>query len=171
MGKYLDIARKLEGQRVDSVGSHVENHEPVILEPMESGGQLDFIDHLTETEREYYLNLVEFMESPEHGMGLETAKPEAGRIIARNRQLLQIQQAAQDYKRYGYIKIFSTVLGEAVYLVKHKGVAERVPDQSLPVFTEKDLLELDARELPPELTKTILECKVLFGGSIAKKEK
>ena len=49
MGKYLDIARKLKKQKADSSASHVENFDPVILEPVEGAESLDFIDHLTET--------------------------------------------------------------------------------------------------------------------------
>ncbi len=42
---------------------------------------LTFIDHLTETEREYYLNLLEIMQSPKFGLDRETAEQEAGKII------------------------------------------------------------------------------------------
>jgi len=42
---------------------------------------LTFIDHLTETEREYYLNLLEIMQSPKFGLDRETAEEEAGKII------------------------------------------------------------------------------------------
>ena len=101
MGKYLDIARKLEKRKAGSLGSHVGNLEPTTFQPVKSVDRVDFIDHLTETEREYYLNLVEIMQSPKFGMDLEAAQQEAGRIIARTRQPLQIQQAIQDYKKYG----------------------------------------------------------------------
>lgn len=168
MGKYLDIARKLEEQRTDSLGGHVENLGLDILDPVKSSERLDFIDHLDETTREYYLNLMEIMQSPKFALDKETAEQKAGAIITRHRQPLQIQQAVHDYKRYGYIKIFSTILGEAVYLAKDERSIKRVPDKNLPVFTEKDLMELDPKELGPEMVKSLLECKVLFGGCIMK---
>ena len=164
MGKYLDIARRLEEQMVGSLGSHIENLDPATFKPAASGGQLDFIDHLTETEREYYLNLLEIMQSPEFGMDREDAEREAGRIIARNRQPLQILQAMQDYKRYGYIKVYSTVLGKAVYLVKNEQVAKQVPDRILPTFLESDVEAM--RDLGKEEAKFIMESKILLGGRI-----
>ena len=39
-------------------------------------------DYFNELEREYFLNLVEFMESPKHGMDRETAEKEAAVIVA-----------------------------------------------------------------------------------------
>ena len=164
MGKYLDIARKLEEQNASSLGSHVENLKPTTSRPVKSNGRLDFIDHLTETEREYYLNLVEIMQSPKFGMDLEAAQREAGRIIARNRQPLQIQQATQDYKKYGYCQIFSTVLDGPVYLARDREAAERVPDLNIPVYLESDIKAV--KYLPSEEVKLLLEAKLLFGGPI-----
>jgi len=164
MGKYLDMARKLEQRKADSLGRPVENHEPVNLEPIESAGGLDFIDHLTETEREYYLDLLEIMESPKFGLDRETAEHEAGKIIARHRQRLQSEQAAKDFNRDGYIKIFSTVLNRAVYLARDEPAASQVPDQSLTVFTFGDMESL--KGLEPAEALFLMEAKILFGGRI-----
>lgn len=43
------------------------------------------LDYLTELEREYFFNLVEFMESPEHRMDRETAEQEAREIVTEYR--------------------------------------------------------------------------------------
>ena len=94
---------------------------------------------------------------------------EAGAIIARihnrtYRQPLQIQQALQDYRRYGYIRIFSTVLGKAVYLAQDERAAKGVPDDSIPVFLESDIQAVKGLSL--EEAKVLLEARILFGGPI-----
>lgn len=42
---------------------------------------LTLMGHLTESELEYYLNLLEIMQSPKFGLDRETAEEEAGKII------------------------------------------------------------------------------------------
>ena len=80
MGKYLDIARKLEKQKAESLGSPGEHLKSVTPEPVERGG-LDFIDRLTETELEYYLNLLEIMQSEKFGLDRGAAEAEAWEIV------------------------------------------------------------------------------------------
>lgn len=143
------------------------DRKPEILDTLAvDRGQADFINRLTETEREYYLNLLELMQSPKFGLNRETAGREAGAIIARNHRLLQFKQAAQNYRRYGYIKIFSTVLGKAVYLAQNERVAKCVPDQDIAVFLESDLEAV--KNLGREEAKVLLEARILFGGPIKK---
>ena len=77
---------------------------------------------------------------------------------------IQVNQAAQDYRRYGYVKIFSTVLNRAVYLAKHEQAAKRVPDRDIPVYTESDIEAV--KGLDPEVAKVLLEARILFGGPI-----
>jgi len=79
---------------------------------------------------------------------------------------IQVNQAAQDYRRYGYIKIFSTVLNRAVYLAKHEQAAKRVPDRDIPVYTESEIEAV--KGLDPEVAKVLLEARILFGGPIKK---
>ena len=164
MGKYLDIARKLEEKKVDSLGSHPEIVESITFELKKSAVNLDFTSHLTETELEYYEDLLEIMQSDKFGMCREDAEREAGRIIARNRHPLQIRQATQDYHRDGYIKIFSTALDSPVYLARDLETAKRVPDEHIPVYLESDIEAV--KYLPPEEVKLLLEAKILFGGQI-----
>ncbi len=128
---------------------------------------LTLLDQLTEAEREYYHALLEIMESPKFGMDRKTAEQEAGLIITQNRQPLQIKQAAKYYQRYGYIKIFSVLLNQAVYLVRDELAVKRVPDQRLPVYTEAELECLQG--LKQDEAKTIMEGKLVFGGSIITK--
>jgi len=128
MGRYLDIARKLEEQKVDSPGSQVENREPVSIEPVKSGERLDFIGNLTVTKK--------------FEVSQETAGKEAGVIEARDLQPLEIEQAVEDYKRFGYVKIFSAILDNEIYFAKNEDVAKRVPDRDIPVFLESDIEDL-----------------------------
>jgi len=53
----------------------------VPAKPTEWGGRLAFVDHITETEREYYIDLLEIMESPKFGMDRENAEMQARVIV------------------------------------------------------------------------------------------
>ena len=161
MGKYLDIVRKLEREKSESVGKQVTTMEPDAVEPVKSGAV--FTDLLTPTELGYYRDLLGIMQSDKFGMSQEAAEREAGRIIARNRQPLQIQQAARDYLKYGYVKIFSTVLDGVVYLARDQGAAKRVPNLNSPVYLESDIEAVKGLDL--EITKVLLEARILFGES------
>jgi hypothetical protein len=101
-------------------------------------------------------------------MPVAEAEKEAAGLVVRNKQALQLQQARKDYERYGYIKIFSTVLNQVVYLVRDQSVAIRVPDLSLPVFTESELKCLQGLE--PDEAKLLMESKIIYGGTIRSKE-
>ncbi|MCH7498749.1 MAG: hypothetical protein IH886_01870 [Nitrospinae bacterium] len=162
MGKYLDIARKLNQEKTVSIPQHAGLVDPDSLEPVK--GAAVFTDLLTPVELGYYQDLIEIMQSAKFGMSQNAAEREAGQIIARNRQPLQIKQAAQDYKKYGYVKIYSAVLGRAVYLAKHELAAKRVPNRDIPVYLESDIQA--AKGLKPEEVKILLEAKFILGGRI-----
>jgi len=153
--KYCDIP-KIDTDKTDIMAVPAKSVE----------GGVDFTDHLTETEREYYLDLVGIMQSPKFGMDREAAEREAGAMVTRNHHPLQIEQAVKDYRQYGYLKIFSTVLGEAVYLACDDRAAKRVPDRNIAVFLESDLEAVNG--LSFEESKTLLEAKFLLGGRIMK---
>jgi len=163
MGKYLDIVRKLENQKNESPGSHVENREPVTFEPVKGG--MVCADLLTDLEREIYEDVIEVAQS-KFGHDKKTAEGVAGRYVQEKCRPLQAEQAAKDFKQYGYVQIFSAVLGGRVYLVKHKGVAGRVPDRSLPVYMPEDIEAV--KGLSPKETLALLEALMIFGGSITK---
>ena len=162
MGKYLEIARKLKEQKADSLDSFIEL--PEIAQSMPVEGGIDFVNLLTETERGHYFKLLEIMQSDKFGMDRETAEREAGKMITRKRSPLQERQAAEDYRRYGYVKIFSTVLERAVYLVRDQTASRRVPDKNIPVFLEGDLGAV--KGLCPGTAKLLLEVRLIFGGPI-----
>jgi len=124
------------------------------------------IPPLTDGEREAYQGYLEEMTSSKHNFTMDKAKSEAMQLVLRPKQTLQNRQAAKEYKLDGYIKIWSTVLDEAIYLAKNEETGKRVPDQRLPVFTEDDLKELDAKTLTPQEAKLIMSTKSVFGGSI-----
>ena len=114
MGKWLDrVIEKRESKDKNSgdIPKNNTDNTDIVTVPIQAvKGEAVFADLLTETERQYYHALLEIMQSKKFGMSQDAAKQEAGRIIARNRQPLQVKQAAQDYKKYGYCRIFSTVL-------------------------------------------------------------
>jgi len=56
-------------------------HKDREIEKVECRERLAFIDYFSETEKEYFFNLVEFMESPKHGMDKEMAEKEAWAIV------------------------------------------------------------------------------------------
>ena len=150
-------------------GGDSENPDLTIIDhlavpAMSMEGGIGFVSLLTEIERGYYLDLLEIMQSPKFGMDRETAEREAGAIVARNRHPLQIKQAAQDYRKNGYIKIFSTVLGQAIYLARDEEAVKRVPDQNIAVFLESDVEAV--KGLTPDEAKVLLEAQIIFIGPV-----
>ena len=125
---------------------------------------LPILDYLTPVEQEAFHEYVDLMTSDKFKMPLAKAKQEAAQLVARNKRSLQIQQAREDYSRFGYIKIYSTVLDQAIYLARDEQIAKRVPDQRLPVYTEAELECLQGLELAE--AKVLMEGKIIFGGSI-----
>ena len=77
---------------------------------------------------------------------------------------LDISQAVADYKREGFIKIFSAYLGQSIYLAKDKRVAKKVPDKALPVYLEDEIKEL--KDLSVNELRTLHEAKRIFGGKL-----
>ena len=162
MGKYLDIARKFVNNQ-EGVAL-VEPCDFTEMPPTQPISELSLFDHLTPVEQEAFHEYVDLMTSDKFKMPLAKAKQEAAQLVARNKRTLQIQQAKSDYKRYGYIKIFSTLLNKPVYLAKDEQAVKRVPDQSLLVFTEDELKCLQG--LGSDEAKVLMEGKIVFGGSI-----
>ena len=122
------------------------------------------LDRLTDAEREAYQQYIEIVVSPKFNLPMKQAKGEAMQLVTRAKQALQARQAAKDYKRDGFIKIYSTVLSRAVYMAKNEQAAKRVPDKSLPVFLESEVLT--CKGLTTEEVKVLLEAKVIFKGTI-----
>ena len=167
MGKYLDMARKfVDDQEGVALVEPVDFTEMPPTQPKQEVLKFSLFDHLTPAEKEAFHEYVDLMTSEKFKMPLAEAEQEAAKLVARSKQVLQLPQAVKGYKRYGYIKIWSTVLDEAVYLAKDEKTGKRVPDQRLPVFTEDDLKELDAKTLTPQEAKLIMSTKSVFGGSI-----
>jgi len=165
MGKYLDMARKFVSEQESCALEEPSDFEELTLnEPKPEALEVDLLDHLTPAEQEAFHEYVDLMTSNKFKIPLEEAKIEASRLVARNKRLLQIQQAKKDYDRYGYIKIFSTLLNQAIYFVKDEQAAKRVPDQSLPVFTEAEIECL--QELKLNEVKVLMEAKIIFNGRI-----
>ena len=129
-----------------------------------SNEDLPILNYLTPVEQEAFHEYVDLMTSEQFKMPMEEAKQEAARLVARNKRSLQIQQAREDYSRFGYVKIYSTVLDRAIYLAKDEQIAKRVPDQRLPVITEAELECFRGLELAE--AKVLMEAKLVFVGPI-----
>ena len=158
---------KTSKKRVERSPENSTDKTDRIPEPI--GARVDAspsMSHLTDGEREAYQGYLEEMTSSKHNFTMDKAKSEAMQLVLRPKQTLQNRQAAKEYKLDGYIKIWSTVLDQAVYLARDEKTGKRVPDQCLPVFTEDDLKELDAKTLTPQEAKLIMSTKSVFGGSI-----
>jgi len=170
MGKWLSKVlerevipdKKIEGYLENNTDKTDRMPETIVVHADVSPS----MPHLTDGEREAYQEYVDEMTSSKHNFTMDKAKSEAMQLVLRAKRVLQARQAAKEYKLDGYIKIWSTVLDEAVYLAKDEKTGKRVPDQCLPVFTEEDLKELDAKTLTPQEAKIIMLTKSVFGGSI-----
>lgn len=169
MGKWLSRVLEKEDSRNENSQDIPENHTdstdtlPASINPETVWPSMD---HLTETERLAFGELVKDMQ----GRGLDRKESEciAWQVIDRNKRTLQIQQAVKDYRKYGFIKIHSTVLGQCLYLVKDKETAKQVPDGSLPVYTENEVKSL--KGLSREEAKVLIEAKIIFNGMIGIKK-
>ena len=167
MGRYLDIAKGvIREQEAIILDKPSDFDERPPTQPKQEVLKFSLFDHLTPAEKEAFHEYVDLMTSEKFKMPLVEAEQEAAKLMARSKQVLQLPQAVKEYKRYGYIRIWSTVLDEAIYLAKDEKTGKRVPDQRLPVFTEEDLKELDAKTLTPQEAKLIMLTKSVFGGSI-----
>ncbi len=167
MCRYLDIAKGvIREQEAIILDKPSDFDERPPTQPKQEVLKFSLFDHLTPAEKEAFHEYVDLMTSEKFKMPLAEAEQEADKLVACSKQVLQLPEAVKEYKRYGYIKIWSTVLDEAVYLAKDEKTGKRVPDQRFPVFTEDDLKELDAKTLTPQEAKLIMSTKSVFGGSI-----
>ncbi len=120
-------------------------------------------EHLTEVERQIWLDYVGW--ANDNGATKEKAEGEATDYIFRIRNVLQARQAAEDYRKRGYVQIYSTVLGKAVYFARDRGVI--VPDDH-PFFTEQDIAT--CKGLSRDQAKVLLEAKLILGGQLTSEQ-
>lgn len=74
MGKWLDRVIEMKESKEKRSGDIPKNNT-------DKTDTIAVPDYFDELEREYYFNLVEFMESPNHRMDRETAEREAKLIV------------------------------------------------------------------------------------------
>ena len=158
--KYQDIPKR-HTDRTDEIPCSIsgEGSEIVGFVPLVN-------ENLTAIERKFYDDLMSLLTGAKYGLSREQAEIEARKTLARTRQVLQVQQAAKDYKRDGYVKIWSTFLKEPIYLVKDKSV--RVPDPSISSYCQNEVETL--KGLTIDEVKTLHEAKVIFKGSIGEEK-
>ena len=166
MGKWLDRVIDRDGEVeeifLDTPRDHTDKTDKTNIQPRFTGPPL--LTHLTDAEKEAYQEYIEIMTSSKFNLPMEQAKREAMQLVMRAKQSLQARQAAKDYKRNGFIKIYSTVLSQAVYMAKNKQAARRVTDRSLPVYLESEVLACEG--LDREEAKFLLEAKIIFDGVV-----
>ena len=92
---------------------------------------------------------------------LETLKERKPEIL----RALDISQAVENFKRDGFIQIFSAYLGESIYLVRDEKAASEVPNKELPIYFVCELAPL--RDLNLDELRTMHEVKKIFGGVIS----
>ena len=133
-----------------------------LIPPPPAGNSTPFHECLTEVEREIWVEHVRW--SIENGTTQERAEVEATEYICqtRTKNVLHTQQAAADYRRRGWVQIWSTVIGRAVYMAKTAEFAKAVPDKTIPVYLESDVLA--CKGLNREEAKPLLEAKLILGG-------
>ena len=93
--------------------------------------------------------------TPEVRKTLSQRKPEIA-------QVLQIQETAEEYRRQGWVKIFSAYLKTALYLVRDESVI--VPDPSLLKYSKSEVEALG--DLSIDEMKTLHEAKMIYRGTI-----
>jgi len=181
MGKWLDrvIERKESKDNIpgDMPKGHTDKTDNTPLRPEKiplipfippradsKNSNLTILEHLDETSREAFQEYVDLMTGPKFKMPLEQARTEASQLVLRNLRTLQIKQATKEYRKQGWVKIYSTTLSQAIYLVKDQTALRRVPDQDIPIFIESDLEAL--KGLAPEEARVLLEARILFGGPV-----
>lgn len=78
------------------------------------------------------------------------------------KRTIHINKAAELFNKRGWIQIFSGYLNSNLFLVRNKKI--RVPDPSLPKYTEKEAMKLHGLTL--DELKTLHDAKVIFNGEI-----
>ena len=168
MGKWISrcIEKNTETNAItytDSMDTVERNFEPASTD---SVNHSPVLDHLTETERQAYQGWYDVMIGEKFNMSPQEAHAEAMKLLIKTSRLLKIDQATQDYKLNGYLKIFSTKLNRPIYLAKDEKVKRRVPDKALKVFLESEIQTL--KGLSSDELTLMLEAKAIFnfGGLI-----
>ena len=78
---------------------------------------------------------------------------------------LRNDQAIEDYRKNGFIKIFSCFLNKTIFLARDKKAAEQVPEKNLPVYFENEIEAL--KDLSIEELRTLHDAKCIFRGTIS----
>jgi hypothetical protein len=172
MGKWLSKVlekelipdKKIEGYLENNTDKTDRMPEPIVV-PVDVSPSMP---HLTDVEQEAFQEYIEIMTSSRFNLPRDRAEIKAFELVTKSRRGLQPHQAARDYKLDGFIKIYSVVLKQNIYLAKNERTAKKVPDQSLAVFTEAELECLQG--LKKDEAKTIMEVKIEFDGCIKLKQ-
>lgn len=123
-----------------------------------------FINKLNDDEFKTYQQYLLEVQRQEPKWDEDQIAKKAEELMIRNIRILKEKKDTDHFKTHGWVKIFSSLLQQEVYLVMNMGETRKLPDQSLPVFTPEDIEALKGLD-QAEMT-AIMEAKVLFGGPI-----
>lgn len=157
----------------DSAKKNTDDHlDDVLFLPDEDGpatGESDppFLGHLNDLERDLCQRSIKAMTELE-GKDQETAIRETTKLLLEHHRVLKFQQATKDLKMDGYLKLYSTVLDQAFYLVRDQTAAEKVPDKSLKFFTIKELQLLKGHSEKEKML--LIKAKIIFNSVIKEKK-
>ena len=121
---------------------------------------------LTGDERELWQRAYNVAIGPNYKMSHDDASRKATNWIVDSINSLQGDKVKENFKHDGYLKIFSTKLGEPIYICRDSIVAKKVPDANIKAFTLRELKALDG--LDDEEALQLIEAKILFDGRLIK---
>ena len=126
----------------------------------------DIWPFLTDGERELWQNAYNVAIGPKYKMSHDDASRKATNWLVDSINSLQEDKVKENFKCDGYLKIFSTKLGEPIYICRDSIVAKKVPELNIKIFTLRELKALDG--LDDEEALQLIEAKILFDGRLIK---
>ncbi|MFQ5674048.1 MAG: hypothetical protein ACE5G9_13265 [Nitrospinales bacterium] len=158
MGNYMEIAERFMKERATKRPASVER-------PASKTREIDTPHGLTDTEQQAVDGWLESIHELEPGWSEAQAQAKAMELLenSRLRREKRLLETAALYRERGWVRIYFTYLGRSIYLVRDSSV--KVPNPSLPVYTESETLVL--KGLPREELLTLHEARSVFGGKFS----
>lgn len=167
-----NVANRKKTEQVNSQDSHPVPTVETISPESDSRDSQDsqrypaIWQFLTDGERELWQTAYNVAIGPNYKMSHDDASRKATKWLVDSINSLRGDNYTEDFKRDGYLKIFSTKLGQPIYICRDSIVAKKVPESSIKVFTLRELKELDG--LDDEENLLLIEAKILFDGRLIK---
>ena len=165
----VDFKFDLDGEvaKIESTPANPANRRKTEqLNSQDSQRHPDIWPFLTDGERELWKNAYNVAIGPKYKMSHDDASRKATNWLVDSINSLQEDKVKENFKCDGYLKIFSTKLGEPIYICRDSIVAKKVPELNIKIFTLRELKALDG--LDDEEALQLIEAKILFDGRIIK---